>query len=459
MWAAVVLAVFLRGVGPAWLLDPWEPHVLPLVAAALFVLAYDAVAGRAAALPWIAAGGSLLAQSWATLLPLGVAMGGWAVVGLIVQAGRGDRARRDVFRSFVVTAVVVGVLWAPPGRQVLTRSRGNLSAMVDALDSPEPPLGVADGWRAVSTELGHRASWLGFPQALNGLSPTLDLDTAPVVPVALVALLAGLAACLRRRSTSDAWLLGTTALLAIAASTFALSRLLGPIYVWIPQWLRVVGMTTWFAAGWCAFAGLSDDLRRRAKVVVEPVLAAVAVLLLASTVVDAVTFERADDPLGDTARRLVAAAGDDLRELDGPVLLTSSADANLALGGDDVALEVLVLSVEDLGIETAVPSSLEHQYGPERAEPRPVTAELRLARADAPTPPGFEVLAEADPLTTTQRGRRVELLASVGLPSSATDVDVVRLVAADATLRPVAEQVRSIPDLPVLRLLLRDADS
>jgi hypothetical protein len=327
--------------------------------------------------------------------------------------------------------------------------------MVDALDSPEAPLGVADGWRAVSTELGHRASWLGFPQVLDGLSPTLELDTAPVVPIAFVALLAGLAAAVRRRSTSDAWLLGTTALVAIAASTFALSRLLGPIYVWIPQWLRVVGMTTWLAAGWCAFAGLPDDLRRRTKVVVEPVLAGVAVLGLAWTVVDAVTFERADDPLGDTARRLVAAARDDLRELKGPVLLTSSADANLALGGDDVALEVLVLSVEDLGIETAVPPSLQHQYGPERAAVRPVTAEVRLARADTPAPVGFAVLAETDPLSPAQRARRTELLESVGLPPSASDADLLREVAADPSLRPVAERVRRIPDLPVLRLLLR----
>jgi hypothetical protein len=175
-------------------------------------------------------------------------------------------------------------------------------------------------------------------------------------------------------------------------------------------------------------------------------------------VVEAVTFERADDPLGDTTRHLVAGARDEIRELQSPVLVTSSADANLALGGDDVALEVLVLSVEDLGIETAVPPALQHQYGPERAKPRPVTGELRLARADEPTPEGFEVLDEADPLSPARRARREALLESAGLAPTATDADVLRRVAAEPSLRTTAERVRRIPDLPVLRLLLRVED-
>ena len=456
LWAVVVLGVLLRGVGPSWLVDPWEPHVLPLVAAALIALAYDAAAGRPAAMPVAAAAASFLAQAWATLLPLAVAMGGWAVAGLIMHAGRNERTRRDVFRALVVAALVVVVLWTPPVLQELTRERGNLSAMVDALDASQPPLGIVDGWRAVSTELGHRASWLGFPQALDGLSPTLDLDAAPSVPIAVVALAVGLVAALRRRWSSDAWLLGASAVVAIAAATVALARLLGPVYVWIPQWLRVIGMTTWFAAGWCAFAGLPEPVRRRGRRVLEPLLAGAAVVLLAATVVDAATFDRPADPLGATTRRLVDAARRDLAALDGPVLLTSSADANLALGGDDIGLEVLVLATEAIGVDAAVPSGLEHQYGPERAEPRAVVAEVRLARADAPWPPGFAPLGDAlDPLTVAQREARSSILARADLPPDASDADFLRAVRARPELREAADRLRSIPDLPELRLLLR----
>lgn len=456
LWALVVLGVLLRGVGPAWLLDPWEPHVLALVAAALVVVSFDAVAGRATALPIVAAAAALVAQAWATMLPLAVAMGAWAVVGLIVQAGRGDRARRDAFRSFVITSVVIAVLWAPPVLQELTRERGNLSAMVAALDAPIAPLGIVDGWRTVSTELGPRASWLGFPQALDGLSPTLDLDTAPAVPLALVALVVGLGLAWRRRSASNAWLLGATALVAIAASTFALSRLLGPIYVWIPQWLRVIGMATWFAAGWCAFAGLPDEVRRRSRAVLDPVLALAAAVILAAAVVDAVTFARPDDPLGDTTRQLVSAARDDLIGLDGPVLLTSSVDANLALGGDDVALEVLVLATEDLGVDVVVPPGLQHQYGPERAHAREVVAEVRLARADTEVPAGFVRLGQPlDPLTPSQRSTRASILADAGLPADASDADYLRAVPERPELRAAAPRLRSVPDLPELRLLRR----
>lgn len=457
LWALVVLGVLVRGVGPAWLVDPWEPHVLPLVAAALFALSWDVVAGRPSALPWAAAAASLVAQAWATMLPVAVALGGWAAAGSIVHAGRSDRARRDVVRAMVVATIVVAVAWAPPVLQELSRPRGNLSAMVDALDAPEPALGAADGWRAVSTELGHRASWLGFPQALDGLSPTLDLGSAPSVPGGAVALAVGFVVAVRRRRSSPAWLVGATAGVMALAATFALARLLGPIYVWIPQWLRVVGMVTWFAAGWCAAAGAPDEARARARVVVEPALAFVAVVLLAWATVDALSFERADDPLGSTARRLVDGVADELAGIDGTVLLTSSADANLALGGDDVALEVLVLAVEDLGVDVAVPPSLQHQYGPERAADRPVAAEVRLARADDPAPPGFTSFGAAlDPLSAAQRATRAAVLERAGLPEDASDADFLRVVVERPELRDDAARLRAVPDLPELRLLRRE---
>ena len=279
------------------------------------------------------------------------------------------------------------------------------------------------------------------------------------MPIALVALLVAVGVAWRRRASSNAWLLGATALVAIGASTFALSRLLGPIYVWIPQWLRVVGMTTWLAAGWCAFCGLPEGWRSaRARSVLEPGLAGAAVVLLAWTVVDAVTFERPADPLGATTRRLVDAASEDLADLeDGPVLLTSSADANLALGGDDVALEVLVLAVEDLGVDVAVPPSLQHQYGSERAGKAPDAAtEVRLARADAPLPAGFEALGgAADPLTSSQREVRAAILQRAGLAPDASDADYLRAVLEDPSLRADADRLRSVPDLPELRLLVR----
>ena len=457
LWALVVLGVLLRGIGPSWLLDPWEPHVLPLVAAGLFALAFDAVAGRPAALPLVAAAGSVLAASWATLLPLALGLGVWAAAGLIVHAGRGSRARRDVVRAFAATAVVVTLLWLPPILQELTRPRGNLSAMASALDAPEPPLGVADGWRAVATELGHRASWLGFPQPLDGLSPTLDLDAAPPVPIAAVALVLGFGAALRRRGSSRAWLVGATGFVALGAAVAAMARLLGPIYVWIPQWLRVIGMTTWLAAGWCAFAGLPDGWRRRVRPFLEPVLAVVAVALLVGVAVVGATFERTPDPLGATTRRLVADARQEVAAIDGPVSLSSTARANLALGGERVALEVLVLAMEDAGADVVVPSDLENQYGPERAEQRPAVAEVRLARADdGPPPAGFSVLAgPRHPLTDAQRATRASILATAGLPPDGSDADYLRAVLERPSLRPAAARLRAVPDLPPLQLLVR----
>ncbi|HUP85426.1 MAG TPA: hypothetical protein VM143_07145 [Acidimicrobiales bacterium] len=457
LWAAALVAVAVRAVGPAWLLDAWEPHVLALVAAAVIALASDAVGGRASALPFVAAAASFVAEAWATMLPLALAMGGWSTVGLIVHAGRSVEQRRAVARSLVVGAGVVAVLWLPPVMEQLSHDHGNLSSMIDALrEPPAPALGLADGWRVVATELGHRPSWVGFPQALDGLSPTLDLDTAPV-PVALLALAGGLGLALRRRRDSDAWLLGTTSVLAIVAAVYALSRLLGPVFVWIPQWLRIVGMTTWCAAGWCGFAGLPDRWQRRGRIALEPFLAVVFVVIVGLATVDATRFRRQVDPLGAAVRGLVVDAARDLDDVGGPVLVTSEADADLALGGTDVATEVLVLAVEREGLETRVRPELAHQFGPQRARTTDVGAEIRLVRADeaARAPVGFETVAEVDPLTARQRATREAMLATAGLPGDASDADYVRSVLVHPDLRADAARLRAVPDLPRLRLLLR----
>jgi hypothetical protein len=461
LWTLAVVAVLLHGVGPSWLLDPWEPHALPLVGAAMILLAFDAVAGRAAALPPAAAAASLLAQSWATLLPLAVVMSGWAVTGLIVRAGRGPRDRRAVAGSFVVTAGLLVVLWAPPLLQQVSRPNGNLAAMLRALDAPEPPLGAVDGWRAVATELGHRASWLGFPQRLDGLSPTLDLGAAPTVPVAAVALVVGLVLAVRRRASApEAWRLGATALVAIAAATFAMSRQLGPVFVWIPQWLRIIGMTATLAAGWCLATGLPAAARDRARPVAEAVLALVAVAVLALVTIDGATFHRSDDPLGDAIRGLARQAAPIVADVDGAVLVTSAADANLALGGDDVGIEVLVLELEHRGVGTAVDDDLEHQFGPERARPGRAVVEVRLARADddAAAGDGFRLVAEKDPLRPGQRAARASILQRAGLAADASDSDLLRLVSSRPELRRDAARLRAIPDLPVLQLLIRDRE-
>jgi hypothetical protein len=152
----------------------------------------------------------------------------------------------------------------------------------------------------------------------------------------------------------------------------------------------------------------------------------------------------------------VADAHDELDAIGkGPLLATSVAHAPLALGGKDIALEVLVHSVERHR-PTRVPSDLANKYGPGRAHPADAVAEVRLARADDVVPAGFHVVAEQDPLTAAQRRRRTQLLDRLGVPPDGTDADALRIAAADPTAKPTVRRLRAIPDLPRLRLLLAE---
>src|SRR3954452_23149647 len=99
------------------------------------------------------------------MLVCAVAMGAGAALAVIVHAGRSADARRTAFRSLVVAGVVGVVLWLPPLIEQLSHDPGNVTAALDALGSPaEPAVGLAHGLRAVRTELGVPASWLGFSQ-------------------------------------------------------------------------------------------------------------------------------------------------------------------------------------------------------------------------------------------------------------------------------------------------------
>jgi hypothetical protein len=467
---AAVLAVFVHGCGPRWLADPWEPHVLVAPGLALLVVAFDAVAGRPWALPVAGALASLLAQATGTLLPFAVAMGGWAVVGVVVVGLAAARARsqgagppverRRVAVAVGVTVAVVFVLWAPPLLEQLTHRPGNLTVMYRTLARGGPKLGLGDGWRAVALELSHRATWLGNEQRFVGLSGAVDVRAAPVVPVGAVALVVvGVAVAWRRRRAAA--LLVATVAVALIASTFAMSRLIGPVFAWIPQWLRLLGVATWLAVFAGVVALVPPAVRRRAAAVAVPVLAAVAVVASGVTAVAAAGDWREPDPIRDAVLHLAPAAAAAVSGAPAPVLVRSRLDTGQVFGGDDVAAEVLVLALERRGVATVVDADLANKFGPDRAHPARAVTGLLLVDADADAAAGAgtgdRLLATADAMRPADRRRRARLLAAAGLPTTATDAEVTRAIAADPSLRPRLLPLRELPLRPRIALLLAPA--
>lgn len=446
-----LLAVFVHALGPAWLADPWEPHLLVPLGAALVVLAADTVAGRIRSLPFVALVASVIAQAWPTMLPFALAQGIWAVAGVAFVA-RGDPGRRrPVARSAVAAAVVIAVVWAPPLLQQVTGEPGNVSAMLEAFGAPEATLGPADAWRVMAIQLGHRAMWLGFDQQLEGLSSAADLAVAPAVPIGIVALLAGVVLACRSRG---AQVFVATAAIAVAVAWWSMARLIPPVFAWIPPWLQAVAVPAALAAGAAAWGAVPAGHRR----VVQPIVVAAGGLVLVAgsslTIRDALGDWRRPDRIADAVRTLGGAGAEEVADIDGPVLVRSRVDANLAFGGHDVAPEVLVLALERRGIETVVDADAANRFGPRRAQPGRARRELRLIRAGDDVPEGFEVVATADPLGDDGRRRRERLLREAGLPPDATVGEVIAAVAADPSRRRLGPALGDLPDLPRISLVV-----
>lgn len=445
-----LLAVFVHALGPAWLVDPWEPHVLVPLGAALVVLTADTVAGRVRALPLVALVASVIAQAWPTMLPFALALGAWAVAGVAVVA-RGPAPRRAVARSAIAAAVVIAVVWAPPLLQQVTGDPGNVSAMLETFGTPEATLGPAGAWRAVAIQLGHRAMWLGFDQQLEGLSSAADLAVAPAVPIGIVALVAG--AVLARRSRG-ARVFVATAVVAVAVAWLSMTRLIPPVFAWIPPWLQAVAVPAALATGAAAWVAVPAGRRRG----VQPIVVAAGGIVLVAgsslTIRDALGEWRRPDLIAEAVRALAGAGAEEVAAIDGPVLVRSRVDANLAFGGDDVAPEVLVLALERRGIETVVDADAANRFGPRRARPGRADLELRLIRADDDVPEGFEVVATADPLGAEGRRRRERLLREAGLRPEATVGEIIAAAAADPSLRRLGPALRDLPDLPRISLVV-----
>ncbi len=122
--AAALLAVLLHGLGGRWLADPWEPHGLTLVCAALIFLAGDAVLGGQASLVATAVVAALLAQAQAGLAPFAGLILLVTLVAVLVRSRRllGDESRRATVTTVLIaagglrSAVGPAAPWSPPTR-------------------------------------------------------------------------------------------------------------------------------------------------------------------------------------------------------------------------------------------------------------------------------------------------------------------------------------------------------
>lgn len=457
LWLLLGFSALAYALGATRLADPWEPNILVLPFALLIVLAAELASGRRAALVATAALATILAQAYAVLAPAVVGLAGWGVVAYAVGAHRrrAEQPVREEWRAsrrvLVLTTAVLAALWLPA---VIDQAvgEGNITAMREFASGSRPTLGVADAYRAVALQLDGRASWL---HDLELEATVVDLRGAPAVPAALIVLVAATALAAARRQT-DAALLGGTVFAAVAASVVGLSRVTGDLFPWILVWTKALGAATWVASGWCLYRSLPDRSTVRAEKILLPIVAVGLAAVSMVNLVDAVTHDPTPNVQRDAAVELAGRAVTVARAVDGPVLVTSTAEAGTVFGGRGFGEEELVLALDRAGHDVVVDPSRGNRYGPHRAEPDTAVFEVRLA-SSAERPDDFDVVDSVALTPPADRQEREELIEVIGERSDGGSLeDLARLAERDPELRAAIDRLEEIPELPTLTLLARE---
>jgi hypothetical protein len=223
--ALLATAFVAYTMGTELLFDPWNPHILILPCMALFVLAWGVALGDRWALPVYCAIGSYCVQThlgYAYLVPgllvLALALG-WAV------------QRRQHARAWVVSGVVVLVLWSQPLlEQLFGEGEGNLSRILGARGTGGATIGAGLGVRLFSSVLAW-APWsarTGFIDAIpltnytpsGQLGPVDAMGGVGAVMVLLVVAALGITVAVAAWRQSD---VVTVTLLGVAAAASAMA--------------------------------------------------------------------------------------------------------------------------------------------------------------------------------------------------------------------------------------------
>ncbi|HEX6311776.1 MAG TPA: hypothetical protein VF152_09125 [Acidimicrobiia bacterium] len=453
LWSLALVTVLVHALGADRIADPWEPRVLILPFAFLLFLAFDAASGHPWTLPLAAGVATLVAQAYAALAPAALALFAWAVAAVVVR----DRARlRRLARPALVTAGVLAVLWIPPLVEQVREDPGNVREMWTFFREPNEKLGLGDAYSAVALQFGADAPWLQGDVPLRAFSTDVDVDAAPLVPLGLFALLAGLGLAVWRRDESVT--LPLTVLVVVVAAVAGFSRLVGGLFNWGLEWTDVVGLGCWLAAGWCGYRALTEPVRERITPAVVGVLALGLVVFTGFNIADAV----GDNPDRGRVHEALVELGDEavtlLEDVDGPVLVTSTAEVpEVVIGDGAVGPEVVALALDRAGVDVVVDEELDNRFGPRRAQPERAVVEARVVAGEPESlPGGFRKVATVDPLTEAERAERERLeaeLDELGVFDSLEAAEAA--IEEDPGVQDQLDRYAELGDTPPLTLVVR----
>ncbi|UDY36464.1 hypothetical protein [Dermatobacter hominis] len=292
---AAVLLVFLGGLGPVVLSQPWNPWMGILPFAFLVLAVWDVVADHPWSLVGVVLAGSVCVQTHFSYVPVTAAMGLLAV-GAVVVHGVRTRGWRPAAAPVAVAAGVGLLAWAPVIVQQLFGDPGNLSLLWEGWNDRDlPPAGLATAIRVVARHLDPFGSWA------TG-DPVLTQRGVPWGTVGLAAALAALAVLAWRRRDRAPWgsllRLMLTLAVGVVAAVAGISRTTGTVYDYLVAWVLALTALCLLALAWGAWLLVEDRVRALVPRTALGAVAAIAVVGLCAWT----TARVADPPVPEPDR-------------------------------------------------------------------------------------------------------------------------------------------------------------
>jgi hypothetical protein len=404
---AGLLAVFVHGLGPAFLVDVWNPSLAVLPFTLLLFLCWSLALGERWALPLTIAVVTFCIHEHVGYVVVATAPLLVALVIAVRSAWSGAREeRRDRLRSWrrpAIVALVVGlVMWAPPIIDEIEGNPGNLILLGAYFNdgNGEEPAGLDFGWERQSQALGIHPTWAtGEPPAhLTFVEGWMD---SPDPPLTVIALALGLLLAVRRRDRR-AVIGGAMAVAGVLTGILAGSRITGFAYLYLTRWTMAIG---WFAtvmAVWLLVIALFE-WRPSAQRFVMPT-AVVFVAVMAAVFTSNVVHERnPEDPWGPIAHDLAVQVRDNLPPGSGKVQFLINNDYQSM-----AHRSALITALERVGIETEVDNQNPVTHGEWRTgftkNPR-ITLKVASDEQipDFADEPGYELIAKVSPQTPAEQ--------------------------------------------------------
>ena len=376
--AALGLAYSSFALGDQFL-QPWNPYIVFPFFMLYLLQVWSITVGSRWQVLGAAITGTLLVQFHVGYLPVVVAPAIWAAVIVVLDRRRdtplavpGALPRWRTVTAWTTGALVV--LWSPAVYQQLTRTPGNVSALLSFFRHAGDTAGLGTGAGIYAAEFRIPPPWLGGVDHLEFLSDRVRTAGVAWLLVAVVVLAVGFVASHRSGRRNDQRMLQLATVSALT-SIVAISRVNVALQEFLFYWRVISAVFVVLAAAWAVAHWARLDQRGAARAVTVAVLLLLIAGFFGVRARDDVWLRRhALGPRYEYADRLFRQVADDAP--DGRVLVrgVGASTSGFAQG--------LVDDLDRSGVQVRVDPDDAYQYGDERAARRADVDEVWYVSSD-----------------------------------------------------------------------------